>query len=68
MEIYKWARIATSIAVATLLLLFILAMADHFFFDERFRPILTSIGKASLILFFAGVATALVKGAFDKFR
>ena len=68
MDIYKWARISTSLAVASLLILFILATLDHFFFSERFRPILTPIGIISLILFFSGVSAALIKGIFDKFR
>jgi hypothetical protein len=53
----------------SLFLLFIalvLAIVDHFYFDEVYRDIISVIGIVALCAFFIVIVVAVVKGAIDK--
>ena len=44
----------------------VLAVIDHFYFDEAYRSAISVIGILALSIFFIGILATVIRGALDK--
>ena len=62
------AKVVVYFSISFFIFVVILAIVDHFIFMEKFRYLLSILGKISLFIFYFGVVIILLIGIKEKLK